>query len=64
MAPTIEDIEKRLNHLYQTNPKEYIEHLNMIKGLGYKIYRNPKGIHKVKMDWSSAFGGVFTNIFK
>ena len=63
MAPTIEDIQNRLNTLYCTDPKEYMEHLNMLKGIGYRIFRNSKGKHKVEMDMATAFGGVFDNIF-
>ena len=65
MPPTITDIENRLSLLYRSGPdsKEYREHLSMIKGMGYKVLRNSKGQHKVQMDMSSAFGGVFDKIF-
>jgi hypothetical protein len=63
MPPTIEEIQNRLNKLYWTDSVKYMEHLNMIKGMGYKVYRNPKGIHKVEMDMSTAFGGIFNEIF-
>ena len=64
MAPTINEIEARLNRLYWTDNKAYVEHLNMVKGMGYKVFRNSKGTHKVQMDMSSAFGGLFSDIFK
>ena len=63
MPPTIEDIQNRLDSLYWTNSKEYMEHLNLVKGLGYRVFRNSKGRHRVKMDMSNAFGGLFDNIF-
>ena len=65
MPPTIEDIQNRLNLLYRSGEgsKEYQEHLEMIKGMGYKVLRNSKGQHKVQVDMSSAFGGVFDGIF-
>ena len=49
MPPTIEDIQNRLNLLYRSGEgsKEYQEHLEMIKGMGYKVLRNSKGQHKV-----------------
>ena len=65
MPPTINDIQNRLNHLYQNgeDSKEYQEHLSMIKGMGYKVLRNSAGQHRVQMDMSSAFRGVFDKIF-
>lgn len=63
MAPTIEDIQNTLNRLYWSDPERYMEHLNMVKGLGYRIFRNSKGQHKVQVDMSTAFGGIFNQIF-
>ena len=65
MPPTIEDIQNRLNLLFRSgeNSKDYQEHLEMIKGMGYKVFRNSTGQHRVQMDMSSAFGGVFDQIF-
>ena len=63
MTPTIEEMENKLNKLYWTNSSEYMKHLNMIKGMGYKVYRNSQGLHKIEMDMSTAFGGIFNEIF-
>ena len=63
MPPTIEQIESDLNKLYFTDPDRYMERLNTIKGIGYKVLRNSQGKHRVQMDMSTAFGGVFNKIF-
>lgn len=63
MAPTIEEMEKNLDRLYWTDTNEYLKRLEVIKGLGYKVLRNSKGIHKIQMDMSSTFGGIFAGIF-
>ena len=63
MPPTIEQIQNDLNRLYLSNPVQYKERLETIKGIGYKVFRNSKGQHRVQMDMSSAFGGVFDKIF-
>ena len=63
MGPTTSELEENLNRLYWTNSAEYLKRLEVIKGMGYKVYRNSKGNHKVKMDMSSAFGGIFGDIF-
>ena len=63
MAPNIKDMENRLNTLYWTDSKKYMELLDVIKGMGYKVYRNPKGKHRVQMDMSNAFGGIFKDFF-
>ena len=63
MPPTIEQIQNDLNRLYFTDPERYMERLDTIKGIGYKVLRNSKGQHRVEMDMSTAFGGVFDKIF-
>ena len=63
MPPTIEQIQNDLNRLYLSNPVQYKERLETIKGIGYKVFRNSKGQHRVQMNMSSAFGGVFDKIF-
>ena len=63
MPPTIEDLQNDLNKLYFTDPDRYMERLNVIKGIGYKVLRNSQGKHRVQMDMSTAFGGVFNKIF-
>ena len=63
MPPTIEQIQNDLNRLYLSDPVQYKERLETIKGIGYKVFRNSKGQHRVQMDMSSAFGGVFDKIF-
>ena len=63
MPPTIDDMQNKLNQLYWSDPKQYQEHLATIKGIGYKVLRNSKGQHRVQMDVSSAFGGIFDKIF-
>ena len=63
MPPTIEDIQNDLNRLYWTDPDRYKERLETIKGVGYKVFRNSAGQHKVQADMSTAFGGIFNNIF-
>jgi len=63
MAPNIKDMENRLNTLYWTDSEKYMELLDVIKGMGFKIYRNSKGKHRVQMDMSNAFGGIFKDFF-
>lgn len=63
---TTSDIEHKLNYLYSHGFNEYSEHLEMIKGLGYRVLRNSKGEHKVHIDpnyINEAFGGMFGNLF-
>ena len=64
--PSIEEIEARLNSLYFKNPKEYTEHVEMFKGMGFKVFRNSFGKHKVQSNpnfINEAFGGIFKDIF-
>jgi len=63
---TTSDIEHKLNYLYSHGFNEYSEHLEMVKELGYKVFRNSKGEHKIQLgsDYlKEAFGGVFGNLF-
>lgn len=67
MVPTIVDIQNKLNSLYFTDRDRYLEHIEMFKGMGYRIFRNPAGNHKIQMDNSyldEAFGGIFKDIFR
>ena len=52
---TTAEIEERLDKLYYANPKLYLQSLDNVKKSGYKVYRNSKGQHKVKMDYCSMF---------
>ena len=63
VAPNIKDMENRLNTLYWTDSEKYMELLDVIKGMGFKIYRNSNGKHRVQMDMSNAFGGIFKDFF-
>ena len=57
MPPTKERIESDLDRLYWSDSERYQEHLETIKGIGYKVLRNSKGQHKIQADLSAAFGG-------
>ena len=60
------DIEHKLDQLYSHGFDGYAEHLDMVKGLGYKVYRNSDGKHKIRIreDYlDDAFGGIFKNCF-
>ena len=52
---TTAEIEERLDKLYYANPTLYLQSLDNVKKSGYKVYRNSKGQHKVKMDFGSIF---------
>lgn len=63
---TTSDIEHKLNYLYAHGSVEYSEHLETVKELGYRVFRNSKGEHKIQLgsDYlKEAFGGVFGNLF-
>lgn len=55
------------NAWYGHDGVNYDAKLASIKSLGYKVFRNPEGRHKVQKikteDWSNAYGGVFGDIF-
>lgn len=54
-TPTINDIEKRLDKLYATDLRAYIEDVKIIKGLGYKVFKNGNDKHKVKFNEENRF---------
>ena len=64
MPPALQEMQNDLNKLYWTDSKKYQEHLAMIKGMGYRVFRNPQGLHKIELDMSSTFGGIFNGFFK
>ena len=49
-SPSIKDAEMKLDVLYATDLKQYIEHCKTIKELGYKVFRNGNGKHKLVFD--------------
>ncbi len=53
---TTKEMEEQLDKLYYANPQLYLQSLDNVKKSGYKVYRNSKGQHKVKMDYYSFFG--------
>lgn len=53
---TTKEMEEQLDKLYYANPTLYLQSLDNVKKSGYKVYRNSKGQHKVKMDYYSFFG--------
>lgn len=59
MAPTIQEMENRLNQLYWTDSEAYLRQLEMIKGMGFRVFRNSKGKHKVQADMSKNGWGSF-----
>lgn len=65
----IRQIEIDLDNAYWGHGDvKYDDKLSAIKGMGYKVFRNSEGRHKVKppenVDIYSAFGEVFGDIFK
>ena len=64
--PTIEDIQNDLNKRYLNNTEEYLERVEVLKGVGYRIRRNSKGQHRVEYNnsyFNEMFGGVFGGLF-
>ena len=62
MPPTDEEIVAKLNMLYSSDKEQYEEHVETLKGIGYKIYRNSEGKHKVEYNnqyFAEMFGGAF-----
>ena len=56
----IKTIEEDLNRRYLQNQKEYTERVETLKGVGYKIFRNSKGQHRVEYNndyFNEIFGG-------
>lgn len=65
-VPDIKTIEEDLNRRYFQDPKEYLERVETLKGVGYKIFRNSKGQHKVEYNneyFKEMFGGTFGGFF-
>lgn len=63
-----EIIENKLNELYQSEINKYVSECEHWKRMGYKVYRNSEGQHKViapiKVEnINTAFGGIFDEIF-
>ena len=65
----IKAIEDELNRLYEYEIDKYLDECNVLKKMGFKIYRNSDGIHKVvkpvkNSDVRDFINGIFgTNIF-
>ena len=65
MYPSNEDIVHKLNILYATDREEYEKHVKTFKGVGYRIFRNSSGMHKVEYNnsyFQDMFGGAFKDI--
>lgn len=59
---TDEQIASDLDQKYASNDKEYLEKIQILKDVGYKIYRNSKGQHKILRNnnyLNEVFGGIF-----
>ena len=63
----VDTIANELNRLYQFDVDKYVSECNKWKKLGYRIYRNSEGQHKVveppKNMYTQMFGSEFGNIF-
>ena len=64
----INSIVQELDRLYDFEIEKYISECNYWKKMGYKIYRNSEGKHKVvrpvkKEDYKTAFSNAFGDIF-
>ena len=65
-VPTDEEIVYTLNKLWQTDQIRYEEHVETLKGIGYRVFRNSKGDYKIDFNsnyFNEVFGGVFNQIF-
>ena len=56
------------NAWYGHDGVNYDAKLASIKAMGYKVFRNPEGRHKLQKtadnnDWYGVFGEIFGNIF-
>ena len=62
MTPSEGEIEYKLNMLWIKGDKDdYDKHVETLKGVGYKVFRNSKGKHKVSYNtayFSEVFGGI------
>lgn len=43
----VQTIEEELNRLYQCEIDKYVNECSIFKKAGFRIFRNPEGIHKV-----------------
>ena len=63
MKPTNQEIINKLDILYDSNDKDqYEKHVETLKGVGYRIFRNSDGKHKVEYNthyFQQMFGGAF-----
>lgn len=58
-----EVLQEELNKLFKTNMAEYKKECDYWKSKGYKIYRNPQGVHKVVINQKEATKSAMTDIF-
>ena len=66
-VPDIKTIEEDLNRRYFQDPEEYLERVDTLKGVGYRVLRNSKGQHRVEYNndyFNEMFGGAFGDLFK
>ena len=57
-----EQIASDLDQKYLSGDKEYLEKVQILKDVGYRIFRNNKGHHKVLRNanyLNEVFGGIF-----
>lgn len=64
----VEAFVDELNRLYEFDIDKYVKECDDLKRMGYKIYRNSEGKHKVvkpvkKEDYKTAFSDAFGDIF-
>ena len=62
-----EDIQNDLDKRYMGDSEDYYERIKMLKSMGYKIFRNSSGKHRVEMNPNyiyEVFDGIFGDIFK
>ena len=60
--PSENDIVTKLNMLYRRSKEEYEDHVEMLKGLGYRVFRNSEGNHMIALNkehLQDIFGGIF-----
>ena len=65
-APTNQEIQNRLDTLFKGDRDKYLEHVETLKGVGYRVFRNSEGKHKVEYNtqyFQQVFGGTFKGIF-
>ena len=59
-------VKAELDRYYRENWDEYNKKLAYYKALGFKILRNPQGLHRIEYapNLEDFFNGAFKNIFK